>query len=312
MEIGNIIPHIEALIFASEKPLTSMEITELINNAFGFMEEKLTLEQIQTSLDGIVEKYASEFYPFEVRESGGGWQFLTKKDYHKTVAQLNGEKFLKRLSSAALETLAIIAYKQPITKGEIEAIRGVSSDYSIQKLLEKELIIITGRNEDMPGKPLVYSTSKTFMDYFGINSAADLPKLKEVFADTIVEPTIITHSPGETLPEEGGAPTDEEGSPLVVSEEGELVVGAGPEESDETPDTDAATVESALETGAELHESDTQDSSSESDEEGDDESDEEVDAESPGEGNDEGEDDYSDDSGEQPPHDPASDVTDEH
>ena len=226
MEIGNIIPHIEALIFASDKPLTSMEITELINNAFGFMEEKLTLEQIQTSIDGIREKYSSEFYPFEVRESGGGWQFLTKKDYHKTVGQLNGEKFLKRLSSAALETLSIIAYKQPITKGEIEAIRGVSSDYSIQKLLEKELIIISGRNEEMPGKPLVYSTSKTFMDYFGINSAADLPKLKEVFAETLVEPTIINHSPGELLPAEEATTeaTEEEKALLMVGENGELLV----------------------------------------------------------------------------------------
>src|ERR1700733_3665382 len=209
MEIGNIIPHIEALVFASDKPLTSMEITELINNAFGFMEEKLTLEQIQTSVDGIVEKYASEFYPFEVKESGGGWQFLTKKDFHKTIAQLNGEKYLKRLSNAALETLAIVAYKQPITKGEIEAIRGVNSDYSIQKLLEKELIIISGRNEDMPGKPLVYSTSKTFMDYFGINSPIDLPKLKEVFAETLVEGTVINHSPAETLPSTETATPDE-------------------------------------------------------------------------------------------------------
>jgi segregation and condensation protein B len=196
-----------------------MEITELINNAFGFMEEKLTLEQVQTSIDGIVEKYASEFYPFEVRESGGGWQFLTKKDYHKTVAQLNGEKFLKRLSSAALETLAIVAYKQPITKGEIEAIRGVSSDYSIQKLLEKELIVISGRNENMPGKPLVYSTSKTFMDYFGINSADDLPKLKEVFAETIVEPTIIG------TPAEGVEVDSADAAPLHVSQEGELEEG---------------------------------------------------------------------------------------
>ncbi|GGB03152.1 SMC-Scp complex subunit ScpB [Puia dinghuensis] len=241
MEIGNIIPHIEALIFASDKPLTSMEITELINNAFGFMEEKLTLEQIQTSIDGIIEKYASEFYPFEVRESGGGWQFLTKKDYHKTVAQLNGEKFLKRLSSAALETLAIIAYKQPITKGEIEAIRGVSSDYSIQKLLEKELIVISGRNENMPGKPLVYSTSKTFMDYFGINSPADLPKLKEVFAETLVEPTIIGPHGGEASVEgesaegeaanpgaaqsEGEHQTGESDASLLVSEHGELLDG---------------------------------------------------------------------------------------
>src|ERR1700753_829968 len=168
------------------------------------MEEKLTLEQIQTAIDGILEKYASEFYPFEVRESGGGWQFLTKKDYHKTVAQLNGEKFLKRLSSASMETLAIIAYKQPITKGEIEAIRGVSSDYSIQKLLEKELIVISGRNKNMPGNPLVYATSRSFMDYFGINTAADLPKLKEVYADTMLEPTVITHKTGETIPEDNG------------------------------------------------------------------------------------------------------------
>ena len=202
MEIGTIIPHIEALIFASDKPLTSIEITELINNAFGFMEEKLTLEQIQTAIEGIVEKYSSEFYPFEIRQSGGGWQFLTKKDYHKTIAQLNGEKYLKRLSAAALETLAIVAYKQPITKGEIESIRGVNSDYSIQKLLEKELIIIAGRNDNMPGKPLVYSTSKTFMDYFGINSAADLPKLKEVFAETLIEPTIIRTDPTPDTPED--------------------------------------------------------------------------------------------------------------
>ena len=250
MEIGNIIPHIEALIFASDKPLTSMEITELINNAFGFMEEKLTLEQIQTSIDGIREKYASEFYPFEVRESGGGWQFLTKKDFHKTIAQLNGEKFLKRLSSAALETLAIIAYKQPITKGEIEAIRGVSSDYSIQKLLEKELIVIAGRSEELVGKPLIYTTSKTFMDYFGINSAADLPKLKEVFAETLAEPTLINHTPVETEDESAPQPDHEvpaeEGEAiLIVSEEGELKVGAdaqgsaAPDQQDEESDEQA-------------------------------------------------------------------------
>lgn len=188
MEIGHIIPHIEALVFASDRPLAAMDITELINNAFGFMDDKITLEQVSSALDGIIEKYRSEFYPFELRETGGGWQFLTKADYHKTIAQLNGEKYLKRLSGAALETLAIIAYKQPITKADIEAIRGVSSDYSVQKLLEKELIVITGRDENLPGKPLIYTTSKTFMDYFGLNSVDDLPKLKEVF-DESVDPT---------------------------------------------------------------------------------------------------------------------------
>ena len=191
MEISEIIPHIEVLIFASEKPLTSPDIVELINNTFGFLEERISIDQVDAAVNGIKEKYDSEFYPFEVRESGGGWQFLTKKDYHQTIAQLNGDKFLKRLSNAALETLAIIAYKQPITKGEIESIRGVNTDYSIQKLLEKELILISGRSENMPGKPLLYVTSKTFMDYFGINSPEDLPKIREVLSEHLIEGTII-------------------------------------------------------------------------------------------------------------------------
>lgn len=238
MEIASIIPHIEALIFASDKPLTAIEITEHINNAFGFMEDKLTLEQIETSIEGIKEKYSADFYPFEIRESGGGLQFLTKKEFHKTVAQLNGDKFLKRLSPTTLETLAIIAYKQPITKGEIEAIRGVSSDYSVQRLLEKELIIIAGRNEDLPGKPLVYTTSKTFMDYFGLNSVDELPKIKEVLAEQVI-PTTVHNEEGlatQELNDEGDGSTqlsiltlvetETEVDPntlLVVSESGELL-----------------------------------------------------------------------------------------
>lgn len=244
MEISNLILHVEALIFASDRPLTAMDLTELINNAFSFMDEKVTMEQVQTSIDGIVEKYSSDFYPFSLRESGGGWQFLTKKDFHKTVAQLNGERFLKRLSTAALETLAIIAYKQPITKSEIESIRGVNCDYSIQKLLEKELIMITGRNENMPGKPLLYVTSKTFMDYFGLNSPDELPKLKEIFADQLVQPTIIRDlpAPGEPPTEERSentenneGETDENYSStfLAVSESGELIEDAGEQDSNE-------------------------------------------------------------------------------
>ena len=220
MELSEIIPHIEVLIFASDKPLTAMEIVELINNAFGFMEQRVTLDQVVTCIDGIREKYSAEFYPFEVKESGGGLQFLTKPNYYKTVAQLNGDKFLKRLSNAALETLAIIAYKQPITKGEVESIRGVNSDYSIQKLLEKELILIAGRNEKMPGHPLLYTTSKNFMDYFGINTADDLPKIREVLAEQFTQGTIVMPedfaSGTETFDEDGKA------SNIVVNKDGEL------------------------------------------------------------------------------------------
>jgi len=213
MEISQIILHIEALVFASEKPLTAIELVDLVNNALGFIEDRATLEQVEAAIDGIREKYATEFYPFEIRQSGGGWQFLTKGAYHKTIAQLNGDKFIKRLSAAAMETLAIIAYKQPITKGEIESIRGVNCDYVVQKLLEKELVVISGRNEELPGKPLIYATSKSFMDYFGINSPDDLPKIKEVLADQVVQPTLVNASHFEV----------EEESNLVVGENGELL-----------------------------------------------------------------------------------------
>lgn len=219
MEITNLIPHIEALIFASDKPLTTLEITELANNALGFMDDKASLDQVESALEGISEKYNSDFYPFSVVQSGGGWQFLTKGAYHKTVAQLNGEKFLKRLSAAALETLAIVAYKQPVTKGEIEAIRGVSSDYAVQKLLEKELIVISGRNEKAPGQPLLYSTSKNFMDYFGINSPEELPQIKEVLANQAIEPTIMK----ERQMLKDAASSDSESEPLAVTDDGELI-----------------------------------------------------------------------------------------
>ncbi|MFT3751279.1 MAG: SMC-Scp complex subunit ScpB [Agriterribacter sp.] len=213
MEISQIIPHIEALIFASEKPLTSLELADLVNQALGFIEDRATMDQIDSAIQGIREKYASEFYPFEVRQSGGGWQFLTKAEYHKTIGQLNGDKFLKRLSAAAMETLAIIAYKQPITKGEVEAIRGVNCDYVVQKLLEKDLVVITGRNEELPGKPLIYATSKSFMDYFGVNSPDDLPKIKEILAEQVVEPTLVN---AEHFEVEGE-------SSLRVGENGELL-----------------------------------------------------------------------------------------
>jgi segregation and condensation protein B len=198
MELSHIIPHIEALIFASDKPLINTELVELLNTALGFIEDRTTVEQVDAAIEGIYEKYNSPFYAFELKQSGGGWQFLTKKEYHTTVAQLNGDKFLKRLSTAALETLAIIAYKQPVTKSEMEAIRGVNCDYAVQKLLEKDLVVITGRNEDAVGKPLIYGTSKSFMDYFGINSAADLPKINEVLMEELVQATVVNEST-ETL-----------------------------------------------------------------------------------------------------------------
>ena len=199
MEISQIIPHIEALIFASDKALSAAEITELINTALGFIEDRADTDQVDAAINGIKEKYDSEFYAFELKQSGGGWQFLTKPEYHKTVALINGDKFIKRLSTASLETLSIIAYKQPITKSEIESIRGVNCDYAVQKLLEKDLVIISGRNEEAVGKPLIYSTSKSFMDYFGINNADELPKINEVYLNEVVKATEINRLEQESV-----------------------------------------------------------------------------------------------------------------
>jgi segregation and condensation protein B len=238
MEISQIIPHIEALVFASDKPLTRTDLVELVNTALGFIEDRATSEQVDAAVDGIREKYSAEFYAFELREIGGGLQFLTKKEFYKTVALLNGEKFLKRLSTAALETLAIIAYKQPITKSEMEAIRGVNCDYAVQKLLEKDLVVISGRKEDAVGQPLIYSTSKSFMDYFGINSANDLPKISEVMMEELVNATNVIEAQAEQLEHEATATatetiieeeviveaiTNKEESILAVTENGEII-----------------------------------------------------------------------------------------
>ena len=217
MELSVIIPHIEALIFASDKPLAINDLVELLNNAMGFIEDRATQEQVEAAVNAIQEKYDSEFYAFGLVESGGGWQFLTKQEYHKTIAQLNGDKFLKKLSAASIETLSIIAYKQPVTKSEIELIRGVNCDYAVQKLLEKELVVISGRREDAVGKPLIYATSKNFMDYFGINSADDLPKIKEILNHEIIEATKIEREDNKR--NESEPAVDNKDSSTTIAEE---------------------------------------------------------------------------------------------
>ena len=125
---------------------------------------------------------------------------MTKSDFHETLTEHLKLSAKKKLTSTALETLSIIAYKQPVTKSEMESIRGVNCDYTVQKLLEKELIEISGRKEG-PGKPLLYSTSAKFMNYFGLKSIDDLPKMREfeVPENTIGEIKEIDESNGESI-----------------------------------------------------------------------------------------------------------------
>lgn len=176
----NLLQHIEALIFVAEQPISFKEIKSALEESFKVTIEKSDLLEL---IEEIRERYSVENFAFELLQISGGYQFLTKKDYHETIGTFLKQKTKKRLSKSALETLSIVAYKQPMTKVEVEQIRGVNSDYSIQKLLEKELVTIVGRSEK-PGRPLLYATSPKFMDYFGIKTLNDLPKIKDFKEET--------------------------------------------------------------------------------------------------------------------------------
>ena len=141
-------------------------------------ETKFKKPALEKAIEELKVKYQATQFSFEFLEIAGGFQFLTKPAFHNSVSTLLRQNNKRRLSRAALETLSIIAYKQPVPKSEMEKIRGVSCDYSVQKLLEKELIAIVGRS-DAPGRPLLYGTSEKFMDYFGLKSLADMPKPKD-------------------------------------------------------------------------------------------------------------------------------------
>ena len=174
--------YIEALIFASEQSIRIEEIMYCLQTVF---ERDYTTEEVLGYIKSIELKYKENNTAIELVNINNGYQFLTKKTFHPIVNLLQLQRAKKKLSQAALETLAVVAYKQPVTKTEIEQIRGVNCDYSIQKLLEKELISIAGKS-DTVGKPLLYSTSGQFMDYFGINSINELPHLKELAANSSV------------------------------------------------------------------------------------------------------------------------------
>ncbi|KLT67587.1 SMC-Scp complex subunit ScpB [Pedobacter sp. BMA] len=176
MPQANLTQHVEALIFSSVQSISVHEIILALNAVFN---KEYIETEIFECLDAIKEKYSDVRFALELVNLNKGYQFLTKKEYHETVNQLQLHRSKKKLSQAAMETLAIIAYRQPITKLEIEQIRGVNSDYSVQRLLEKELISIDGKAET-PGRPILYSTSALFMDYFGLNHLNQLPQLKDI------------------------------------------------------------------------------------------------------------------------------------
>ena len=169
---------VEALIFASDEPIDTQTIVNIIKSVD--KEEELELYSlVENAIEELNQFYEENGVAFRIIKIAKGYQFATRPEFSRYVGFMNTERRQKRLSQAALETLAIIAYKQPITKPEIERIRGVNADYILSTLLEKNLICIKGRAETI-GRPLLYGTTDEFLKYFGISDISDLPKPREI------------------------------------------------------------------------------------------------------------------------------------
>lgn len=169
---------IEALIFSSDDSLSAEEIIRAIKSIDG-EDIEITKEEVDGAVDALNKKYSEAGNSFRILRIANGYLYATLESYAKYVGYLSSERAKRRLSQAALETLSIIAYKQPITKPELESIRGVNSDYILTTLLEKNLITIKGRAETV-GRPLLYGTTDEFLKYFGLNNLTDLPKPREI------------------------------------------------------------------------------------------------------------------------------------
>lgn len=169
---------IEALIFSSEAPLTMLQIKQVIG--------EIDAEQIRQAIEELAKEYAQRESGVQVIEVAGGYRMCTNRNYAAFVKNLYKIKHVERLSGPSLETLAIIAYKQPLTKLDIESLRGVNVDGVIKTLLEKELIRTAGRKEVI-GRPFLYVTTREFLEYFGLKSLEDLPPIEE-FATMTSQP----------------------------------------------------------------------------------------------------------------------------
>jgi segregation and condensation protein B len=167
--------HIEALIFCAPSPIKLADIKACLSEMFN---ADVPEEDIQGALLRLEEKFHAEEFSFQINKAAGGYHFLTKPSYQASISIMLKQQSKKRLSTSAMETLSIIAYKQPISKTEIENIRGVNCDYAVQKLLDKGLIEITGKAETI-GRPMLYGTTVKFMEYFGINDLQELPTPKD-------------------------------------------------------------------------------------------------------------------------------------
>ena len=162
---------IEALLFASNRTLTSGQLAELSEAADGHQARRAVLE--------LQEEYDASGRAFRIEEVAGGFRMVSRPEFHQWVSKLRRNEQIEGLSQAAMETLAIVAYRQPILRAEIEDIRGVQSDYILRSLMEKGLLRVCGRSEEL-GRPLLYGTTRKFLELFALRSLEDLPDIGEL------------------------------------------------------------------------------------------------------------------------------------
>jgi segregation and condensation protein B len=168
---GARLPIIESLVLSSPEPLSARRISTIIDD--------ITPVQVEEAIVELNKKYTSNDLSFRIRKIAGGYQYFIIEDYARYVEDLLTRRRNVRLTRAALETLAIVAYRQPVTKIDIEMIRGVASDSVLHTLLEKKLITLAGRAETV-GRPLLYKTTDEFLKYFNLYSIEDLPRMEEI------------------------------------------------------------------------------------------------------------------------------------
>jgi segregation and condensation protein B len=171
---------LEALFFATDEPLAIRQVIEIFDMLEGGGEAgRLTPDQVLVNIDELNREYEETGRAFRIVKVAGGYQFATRPEYGAWLGAMVRERARRKLSVSALESLAVIAYKQPVTKPEIEAIRGVNADYVLRTLLERNLITIVGRAAT-PGRPLLYGTTRDFLKHFGLNDLSELPKPREI------------------------------------------------------------------------------------------------------------------------------------
>jgi segregation and condensation protein B len=233
---------VESLLFVNEKPVTLDQIKNVL--------ETVGAVDIKNAIADLQKGYEARHSGIMIIEIAGGYQMLSNPAYASYLRNFYKTKHKEKLSKPALESMAIIAYKQPVTRTDVELIRGVNSDGVVAHLLDKELIKVVGR-KDVPGRPYMYGTTRQFLEYFGLKSLDDLPALEEFPA---LQPTLLSRVEGqgqEMLPQDAGSTSEEVSGRDVQKDEASFTDGAEGNQTDEISDVFQKSVE---ETGGETEE----------------------------------------------------------